>query len=83
MSVHKARRPTRDDLGTVLRAFRIRAGLSQEKLEFASGLHRTYVSSVERGERNPGFEAIGRWLTAVGASWREFGEALDRRVSRR
>lgn len=47
-----------------------------------SGLHRTYVSSAERGERNVSFEAIARWLAAVGASWREFGEALDRQVKR-
>lgn len=55
---------------------------SQEKLEFASGLHRTYVSSVERGERNPGFEAIARWLASLKVSWREFGEALDGQVKR-
>lgn len=80
--MHRARQPTRDDLGIVLRALRLRAGYSQEKLEFASGLHRTYVSSVERGERNPGFGAIARWLAALKVSWREFGEALDRQVKR-
>jgi transcriptional regulator with XRE-family HTH domain len=61
----------------------IEAGLTQERLGQDSGFHRTYVSSAERGERNVSFEAIARWLTAVGASWREFGEALDRRLSRR
>lgn len=79
----RPRQPTRDDLGAVLRELRDRAGLTQERLEQDSGLHRTYVSSAERGERNVSFEAIVRWLAAVGASWREFGEALDRRVSRR
>lgn len=80
--MQKPRQPTRHDLGVVLRALRRRTEYSQEKLEFVSGLHRTYVSSVERGERNPGFEAIARWLAAVNVSWSDFGEALDRQVRR-
>lgn len=42
------------EFGRRLRQARLQAGLSQEELAHHAGLHRTYVSSVERGERNIG-----------------------------
>lgn len=39
--------------GAVLRAARTRAGLSQEALGLACEIDRTYVSLLERGERQP------------------------------
>ena len=39
-------------LGWRLCALRERAGLTQEELGELADLHRTYVGSVERGERN-------------------------------
>lgn len=39
--------------GAVLRAARTRSGLSQEALGLACDIDRTYVSLLERGERQP------------------------------
>ena len=40
-------------VGQAIRAFRSELGVSQERLGELAGLHRTYVSDVERGQRNP------------------------------
>jgi transcriptional regulator with XRE-family HTH domain len=40
------------EIGNRIRDLRVLADLSQEKLAFESELDRTYIGSVERGERN-------------------------------
>lgn len=39
-------------LGTAIRERRVALGMSQEAFADHVGLHRTYIGSVERGERN-------------------------------
>ena len=41
-----------------VRFYRLKAGLSQEKLAELAGLHRTYISAVERERRNISIENI-------------------------
>lgn len=44
--------------GARIRELRQAAGLSQDALAEQAGLHRTYVSSLERGQRNVGLDNI-------------------------
>ncbi len=48
-----------------LRQIRQVTGLSQEELADRAGLHRTYVGSVERGERNISIDNIERLANAL------------------
>jgi transcriptional regulator with XRE-family HTH domain len=52
-------------LGLAVRDLRGRVGMSQEELGYASGMHRTYVGGIERGERNPSWMNIVRLAQAL------------------
>jgi transcriptional regulator with XRE-family HTH domain len=61
-----AKPSARSTLARNLRAARQRLGFSQEELADAAGLHRTYVGSVERGERNVSIDNVARLAAALG-----------------
>lgn len=52
-------------LGNGVRRYRELKGWSQEQLAEESGLHRTYISGVERGRRNPTIVVIHRIAVAL------------------
>lgn len=67
----------RQDFARNLRKIRQSQGISQEKLADLCDLHRTYVSSVERGERNIAVDNMERLATALGVDIRELLEPND------
>jgi transcriptional regulator with XRE-family HTH domain len=52
--------------GANLKQCRKAAGFTQEQLAYLAGLHPTYVSLLERGERNPGYEITMKLIGALG-----------------
>jgi XRE family transcriptional regulator, regulator of sulfur utilization len=47
-------------LAEQIRLFRSKKGLSQEELAFRAGLHRTYISLIERGKKSPTIDCLVR-----------------------
>jgi transcriptional regulator with XRE-family HTH domain len=52
--------------GSNLRKYRLAIGVSQEKLAELSGLHRTYISDIERFRRSIALENIQKLADALG-----------------
>lgn len=81
--------PSVDELtafGLALRTLRQRAQLSQEELAHICGLHRTYVGSVERGERNIGLlniHVLARALNTTGAEMLQTAEKVRKQPKKR
>ncbi|EPM7770500.1 helix-turn-helix transcriptional regulator [Escherichia coli] len=67
----------RQNFARNLRKIRQSQGISQEKLADLCDLHRTYVSSVERGERNIAVDNMERLAIALGVDIRELLEPND------
>lgn len=64
-----ARRPpesARLRFARLLKSERLARGVSQEALAELAGLHRTYVGSVERGERNVAVDNMEALANALG-----------------
>ena len=58
-------------------SLRNQAGISQEKLAEMAEMHRTYVSGIERGERNVSLINIMRLASALNVSVSKLVEGID------
>lgn len=52
--------------GESVRNLRISSGITQEELADLSGLDRSYIGGVERGDRNPTLVVIGKIAAGLG-----------------
>ena len=52
-------------LGAAIKAERSALGISQEELAYRADLHRTYISDLERGARNPSIQSIEKLASAL------------------
>ena len=64
--------------GVLVRRLRSERGYSQEEFAFRVGLHQTYVSSVERGERNVTIGTADRIARALGTTLAGMFSELER-----
>ena len=64
-------------LGSVVRKAREAKGLSQEQLGFLTGLDRSYVGGIERGERNLSFSNLLRISSGLEISLVELFQHFD------
>jgi transcriptional regulator with XRE-family HTH domain len=62
--------------GVLLQEARKNKGISQEKLAELSDLHRTYISDLERGLRNPTLSTIVTLANALGMTASELLKEL-------
>lgn len=64
-------------LGMAIKTQRASLGISQEELAYRAGLHRTYVSDLERGARNPSVDSIDKLASALEISISMLFEQAD------
>ena len=59
-------------VGNRIKELRNNLGISQEELGFRSGVHRTYIASLEVGKRNISIVTLEKIVNALGISLSEF-----------
>jgi transcriptional regulator with XRE-family HTH domain len=64
-------------LGRRIRQLRRQERISQEELAARADLHRNYIGSIERGERDVGVSSLARIAFALGISLAELMKPFD------
>lgn len=68
-------------LGLEIQRRRTEKGWSQEYLAEITGLHRTYISQLERGLKSPSVRVLSHITTGLGVTMSEFLKAVEEALS--
>ena len=79
MAALPALSPSHARLGRAVRAMRDERGLSQEDLAHAAQIHTTYLSGIERGQRNPTWTVLIALSRALGVTVAELAARAETR----
>jgi transcriptional regulator with XRE-family HTH domain len=74
----RAGRDIRGRFGDAVRDRREALALTQEEFAHRAGIHRTYLSDIERGTRNVSLLNIGRLAEALGVGLSELFRDVER-----
>jgi len=77
MGKRRARPDIRERFGTAVKFRREELGLTQEDLADKAGIHRTYLSDIERGTRNLSLINIERLGVALSMSLSDFFRLVE------
>ena len=64
-------------VGLNIRKLRVERGISQERLAFDSGVDRSYLGGLERGEHNPTVDVLDRLAVTLAVSLKELFADID------
>jgi transcriptional regulator with XRE-family HTH domain len=67
----------RVSIGIRLRALRLQAGLSQQRVAELAGSHRPIIARMEKGHHVPTLQGAICFAEICGGSWRDVTEVLD------
>lgn len=70
-------KPLAEEIGALIRQLRMAAGMSQEEFADRCGVHRTYIGSIERGEKAITVETANKIVNALGMSLSQFFRRLE------
>lgn len=67
----------RNKVGMRVKTLRREQGITQEKFALMTGINRSYLADIEKGNRNFGFDTLERIVTGFGISYAEFFAGIE------